>query len=81
MISAVQTAGTTLKLQTRVKIIAWEVVGLGAFLAVLAYLLNSETRGGPPASSFAWVFGLLGAVFILVGLELASLVKQIQTTA
>jgi hypothetical protein len=65
------------KLTTRFKIVAYETIGLGAFLVLLALLENSESDGNVVATNFSWVFGFIGVVLILVGLESGSLVKRL----
>ena len=66
-----------MRLSTRLNIAAYETVGLGAFLVLLAILENSEAAGNSTATKFSWVFGFIGAVLVLVGLELASLIRRI----
>jgi len=66
-----------LKLSTRFNIIVYETVGLGAFLVLLALLEYTESAGNSVAAGFSWVFGLVGAVLVLVGLELGSLLHWV----
>ena len=66
-----------MKLATRFNIVAYETVGLGAFIVLLALLENGESGGNPVATNFSWVFGLVGVVLILVGLESGSLVRRL----
>ena len=66
-----------LGLSKRLSIIMYETVGVGAFLVVLALLEYSESGGNSVAMNFSWVFGAVGAVMILVGLELGSLLRLI----
>jgi putative copper export protein len=66
-----------LKLATRFNIVACETIGLGAFLVLLALLENYEANGSSVATNFSWVFGFIGAVLILVGLESGSLVRRL----
>jgi len=68
---------TELKLSTRLNIVAYETVGLGAFIVLLAFLENSEGAGSSTAINFSWVFGFIGAVLILIGLELGALIRRI----
>jgi len=65
-----------LNLHTRFNIIAYEIVGLGAFLVLLAILEYNESAGNSVATNFSWVFGLVGVVLALVGLELGSLLRR-----
>ena len=66
-----------MRLSARLNIVAYETVGLGAFVILLGLLQNSEARGDPIAVNFSWVFWLVGVVIVLVGLETASLVRKI----
>jgi len=66
-----------LRLTTRLNIVAYETVGLGAFLVVLAFLENYEAGGSSVAQSFSWIFGFIGVVLVLVGLESGSLVRRL----
>ena len=66
-----------MKLATRFNIVAYETVGLGAFVVLLALLENSESGGNSVATNFSWVFGFVGVVLILVGLESGSLVRRL----
>jgi len=65
------------KLTTRLNIVVYETIGLGAFLVLLALLENNESGGNTVATNFSWVFGFIGVVLILVGLESGSLVKRL----
>ena len=67
----------SMRLTTRLNIVAYETVGLGAFLVLLALLENSESGGNTVATNFSWVFGFIGVVLILVGLESSSLVRRL----
>ena len=66
-----------MKLATRFNTVAYETVGLGAFIVLLALLENSESGGNSVPTNFSWVFGFVGVVLILVGLESDSLVRRL----
>ena len=66
-----------MRLSTRFNIIVYEVVGMGIFLVLLALLEYSESAGNSVGGNFSWVFGLIGVVLVLVGLELGSLLRRI----
>ena len=66
-----------LRLATRLNIVAYETVGLGAFVILLAFLENEEAGGNPVATNFSWVFWLVGVILIVVGLESASLIRRL----
>jgi hypothetical protein len=66
-----------LKLATRLKIVAWEAVFLGAFLLAMVFLQLSEAGSASAVVSFAWVYGIIGVTLILVGLEGVSLVRRL----
>jgi len=66
-----------LKLATRLKIVAWEAVFLGAFLLAMVFLQLSEAGSDSSVGSFAWVYGIVGVTLILVGLEGVSLVRRL----
>ena len=66
-----------MKLTSRFNIVAYETVGLGVFIVLLALLENSESGGNSVATNFSWVFGFVGVVLILVGLESGSLVRRL----
>ena len=70
-------ANSVLRLVTRLSIVAYETVGLGAFVILLGFLENREAMGNAVMLNFSWVFWLVGVVIIVVGLESASLVRQI----
>jgi len=63
---------------TNLSVIGIEVVGLGAFVLILAYLEVSETKGNPTVVGFAWVFGIVAISLILVGLETLSVVRKVK---
>jgi len=69
--------GKRLKLSTRLSIVAYETVGLGAFIVLLAFLENNEGVENSTVTNFSWVFGFIGAVLILIGLELGALIRRI----
>ena len=62
---------------TRFKIVGTEVVGLGAFLLLIVLLQLLESRFSYAIESFGWVYVIIGATLILVGLETLSLVKNV----
>ena len=66
-----------MKLATRLKIVAWEAVFLGAFLLAMVFLQLSEAGSDSSVGSFAWVYGIVGVTLILVGLEGVSLVRRL----
>ena len=66
-----------MRLITRLGIVAYETVALGAFVILLAFLEEREMQGNPVATNFSWVFWLVGVVVILVGMESASLVRRL----
>ena len=66
-----------MRLATRLNIVAYETVGLGAFLILLAFLEYREAGGDSSAADFSWVVWLVGIVVVLVGLESASLVRRL----
>ena len=66
-----------MKLSSRLNIVAYETVGLGAFIVLLAFLEDNEGAGNSTATNFSWVFGFIGAVMILIGLELGALIRRI----
>ena len=63
---------------TRHKIIGVEVIGLGVFLLVLILLQLIESKGNQSVQNFAWAYGIVGITFVLVGLEILSLTKQLR---
>jgi hypothetical protein len=67
-----------MKPDTNLRIIGIEIVGLGAFVLLLTYLEIGETKSNPTVVSFAWVFGLVAIVLILVGLETLSVVRRLE---
>jgi len=50
---------------------------MGIFLVLLALLEYSESAGNSVGGNFSWVFGFIGVVLVLVGLELGSLLRRI----
>jgi hypothetical protein len=65
-----------LKLASRLRIVAWEVVFIGAFLLAIVLLQLEEAGPSSTGGSFAWVYGIIGVTLILVGLEGVSLVRH-----
>lgn len=58
-----------MKLPLQIRIVGAEIVGIGAFVLLLLWL---EGRGAGWSSltvSFGWVWGIVGATLIMVGLE------------
>ena len=70
-----------MRLTTRLNIVAYEIVGLGAFVVLLAFLEYREAGGDSVATNFSWVFWLVGVIVVVVGLEGASLVRRIPREA
>ena len=66
-----------LRLASRIKIVGWEFVFLGALLVALVALQLGESGGSPTVESFAWVYGIVGVTSLLVGLETVSLARQV----
>jgi hypothetical protein len=64
------------KLATRLRIVAWEVVFLGAFLLAMVFLQLQEAGSSTSVGDFAWVYGIVGVTLLLVGLEGVSLVRR-----
>ena len=65
-----------MELLTRLKIVAFETVRLGAFVVLLGFLQDWEAAADPVAVSFSWVFWLVGVVIIVVGMEGVSLLRR-----
>ena len=63
----------TLNLAARYRIVGVEVVGLGAFLLLIMFLQLMESKWSSGVEQFSWVFAVIGATGILVGLEILSL--------
>ena len=66
-----------LKPTTRLKIVAWEAVFLGAFLLAIVSLQLYEASSASSVVSFGWVYGVIGVTLVLVGLEGVSLVRKL----
>jgi len=62
-----------MELRTRYQIVGVEVVGLGAFVLLLAYLELRQADPSGLVQGFTWVWGVVGITLILVGLEIPSL--------
>jgi hypothetical protein len=66
-----------LKTATRFKIVGTEVIGLGSFLLVVLGLQLRASHFSGLVQGFGWDYGILGGTFILIGLEILSLVKNL----
>jgi hypothetical protein len=67
-----------MKIDTNLRIIGIEVVGLGLFILFLIYLELAETNNNSTVMSFAWVFGIVAITLILVGLEMLSIIRRLK---
>jgi hypothetical protein len=72
-----QGAKRTVELSTRLRIVGVEVVGLGAFVLLLAYFELREAGSSGVVESFTWVWAIVGITLALVGLEILALARQI----
>ena len=62
-----------MNLAARYRIVGVEVLGLGAFLLLIMFLQLIESNWSSSVEQFAWVYAIIGATGILVGLEILSL--------
>ena len=65
-----------MRLSTRLRIVAWETVFIGAFLLAVVALQLSESSESV-VGSFAWVYGIIGVTAVLVGLEAVALTRHL----
>ena len=67
-----------MNLATRYRIVGTEIVGLGAFLLLIMFLQLMESNWSSSVERFAWVYAIIGATGILVGLEILSLNRYLK---
>ena len=66
-----------LRMKTRFQIIGCEVLGFGLFIFLLIGLELMEAGSNQIVQSFAWVYGIVGATLILIGLETSGLATRL----
>lgn len=68
-----------MKLPLQIRVVGAEIVGIGAFVVLLLWLEGRGAGWSGLTVSFGWVWGIVGATLILVGLEAMWLGTRVAT--
>ena len=67
-----------LSLRERLRIVGWEVIGLGGAVLLITAALMSAAHDAWSISSPRWIYIIIGVALILVGMETIALTRGVR---